>query len=110
MSEYLKQLSVLLDSLQSTGLDQSKPSFHVNFTYTPDIAVHVLALLAKLSLLPAVRASLMSKSVAWYDTKTCGEGIRKECASHKLNFKMSPNPPPYKTGFLLRKYTRDLEI
>jgi hypothetical protein len=90
MSEYLKQLSVLLDSLQSTGLDQSKPSFHVNFTYTPDIAVHVLALLAKLSLLPAVRASLMSKSVAWYDTKTCGEGDPQGMRVSQIKFQNVP--------------------
>jgi hypothetical protein len=71
MREYLKQLSVLLDRLQCAGLDTSKSYFHLDFTYTLDIAVHIVALLTEVRRFPAVRASLMSTSVPWYATKTC---------------------------------------
>ena len=76
MREYLKQLSVLLDSLQSPGLNKSKPCLHLDFTYTTDIGVHILARLAELRRLPR------SQSIADVDvyvriaTKTCVRQIQ----------------------------------
>lgn len=78
MCEYLKQLSVLLDRLQSPGVNKSKPCFHLDFTYTTDIGVHILARLAELRRVPR------SQSIAdvdvdvdvWFATKTCVRQIQ----------------------------------